>query len=48
MQTSKTKESHNPPKKQNLNAQIGSTKETFSSDVYQGSLNAPRKLCQRV
>lgn len=27
MQTSKTKESHNPPKKQNLNAQIGSTKE---------------------
>lgn len=47
MQTSKTKESHSPPKKQNLNAQIGSTK-TFSSDVYQGSLNAPRKLCQRV
>lgn len=37
-----------PKKKQNLNAQIGSTKEMFSSDVYQGSLNAPRKLCQRV
>lgn len=44
----KNKRKPQPPKKQNLNAQIGSTKEMFSSDVYQGSLNAPRKLCQRV
>lgn len=46
MQTSKTKATTQT--NQNLNAQIGSTKEKFSSDMYQGSLNTLRKLCQRI
>lgn len=42
------KQKPQPPQKTKFKCSDWQHKETFSSDVYQGSLNAPRKLCQRV
>lgn len=44
----KNKRKPQPPKKTKFKCSDWQHKRTFSSDVYQGSLNAPRKLCQRV